>query len=100
MERVQKIDLQEALRILRTLQAEATRPHSRSHLGAQDDNALRIRAVKGICGQCSNLVLEGFLGDGKKRVRLRCQVGGSPLDLYRKTELGETPVCAGYSGRS
>lgn len=60
------------------------------------DTANRMRALEGICGSCTHLVLELNKDNPRKQtVKLRCLAGYSPLGLYINTDLGQKPVCPG-----
>lgn len=62
-----------------------------------EDNANRLRALNGICGQCEHLTTKFKKRDGKTRVILKCDAKKSPLALYQKTEIGELPDCPSYT---
>lgn len=82
-----------AISALKQHQQDFGRRHSRIHVNTADDNFHRKRALDGICGSCNALIIEINSPGRYKEVKLRCREGAIPLDLYRKTELGQTPVC-------
>lgn len=90
------ISIEEAFAILRNRQLTATKGHARVHQEAMEDNTERIRALEKLCGDCSNLSIKKFIQDGKKCVGLHCKTKRSPLDLIRRTELGEKPNCPNF----
>ncbi len=60
----------------------------------------RLRALEGICGECSNVELQFDHNQGKDRVGIRCTVGYSPIVLYENTPLGGQASCDGYDKRT
>lgn len=96
------VPVDEARSVIRRNQARPGRPHH-GDAGvrevSQDDNANRGRALDGLCGGCTNLLPE-VKGEGKyAQVRLQCRANLSPLDLYRKTDLGQAADCPQYKER-
>lgn len=93
---VEVIDPKSAMRILRAHQARVGEPHNRIHKESMVDTVARMRALEGICGSCTNLVLEKTRDYvGKPAVQLRCLAKYSPLELYRNTKLGQEANCPG-----
>ena len=70
---------------------------SRIHDQAAEENAQRLRALEDLCGQCTNLELKFRRMDGKSVVKLRCNKGYDPLELYEKTPLGKPASCPGFT---
>lgn len=90
------VDPRTAMGILRAHQARIGKPRNRIHYETMGDTANRMRALEGICGSCTRLVLELKKDNpGKQIVQLRCLAGYSPLELYINTDLGQKPVCPG-----
>lgn len=91
-----KSEVKRAKEICRQIQLAASKRHVRIHIESTDDNANRLRALEGICGDCQHLLIEPNLTGTRKGVGLRCTEGISPLNLFRDTELGEIPQCDSY----
>jgi hypothetical protein len=89
--------IREARKVMRAFITRGTQRNGRVHDNAQDDTQNRMRALDGICGQCEFLQLYFDRQHGKEVVRLACNAGKSPLDLYRNTEMGQTATCDGYN---
>ncbi len=88
------INVSEALKILRKQQGRITRKGSRSHLEAEEEAVAKIRALEGICGQCSQINPKRVrLRMGRNGVRLRCRARQTPTFLYLDTPLGVIPNC-------
>lgn len=92
------LSVEQAQRILRRNQLRATGRHTHVHKEAMAANAVGIRALEGICGQCSHLELQIKPSHRRQSlVEIRCSTGSSPLSLYQKTDLGKTPECFFFS---
>lgn len=92
-------EIADAKEVLRSLQRQHTRRHGRVHDDAADDNANRLRALEGLCGECVKLKLYFDNKDGKDVVALGCRKRHSPLTLYRNTLPGVEASCDGYAER-
>jgi hypothetical protein len=95
MERAQEVT--KAKQVVRSLITRFSKPGHRIHGDAAMDNANRLRALEGICGQCSNLGLRFGRKDGKSIVTLGCSAGHRPSAVYERTPLGEKAICKDYS---
>ncbi len=88
------VEVEVAIGILRQSQFQIGKRHKRYHEETMSDNAIRLRALDGICGQCPNLEINILnLPGGRKGVSLHCQGGQSPVRLYRHTPQGIVPSC-------
>lgn len=87
-------EVENALTILRKETKLAGRANSRVRRNdAKEDTVNRIRSLEQDCGGCANLKIEINNRGGMQMVSLRCTQGRSPLDLYRKTDLGQPSNC-------
>ncbi len=92
-----QLDIPEAISILRQSCSRIGKRHNRIHYEAALDNIHRLRAIDGgICGQCPSLYLEAIRCYNKQSVAVGCRKRYSPLELYRRTELGKIPECPGF----
>lgn len=91
MERIQQIN--EAKRRLRKQNTRIGKKGNRMHPGRMQDNADRSRALDGVCGSCENLILKFDYIAGSDSVSLMCRANSDPLDLYRQTDIFDTPEC-------
>lgn len=97
----EEISVREALEILRKRQRKAGRRHSRAHVETQDQNARRIKLLRGLCGECLHIRLERVeVFTGELGISLRCRDGRSPLDLLPDLSLGILPECPSFRSRS
>lgn len=85
--------VREGLRVCRQYASAFGRRGARTHKDTLFENMLRTRALEGICGDCPNLQIEIYKGHIYMEVTLRCLTGESILNMQRKTDLGQTPVC-------
>lgn len=92
-------EIRRALTILRKERSHIGRPHSRHHSNTDEDNNNRDRALKGLCGQCANLIINFESSQGRNKVVLRCHASRFPLTLYKNTWLGETAQCDKFESK-
>lgn len=57
----------------------------------------RLRALDGICSNCVFFKVENTRSGGLNTVKLQCDLGYSPLNLYFNTPLGQEADCSGFS---
>jgi len=79
--------------VLRRFFGLRTKRHDRIHDQAAEDNADRLRALEGLCGQCKSLVINFGHRDGKDTVVLVCKKGYLPTALYANTLMGQEAFC-------
>lgn len=97
---VESAELKEGITILRNLQLLIGKRGSRVHKDSALEVIHRLRAIDGgICGNCTNLELVLMPDKGKGKVRLNCARGYSPTNLYRYTDLGQTPNCPAFKSK-
>ncbi|PJE67523.1 hypothetical protein COU95_01950 [Candidatus Shapirobacteria bacterium CG10_big_fil_rev_8_21_14_0_10_40_9] len=90
-------EIRQAVSALRKQQARISKKGARIHDETMAERVARLRALENseTCGGCQGLKIEIEEKGRPGGVKLRCQLGGSPLDLHRleKTPLGEVPEC-------
>ena|SRR3989344_3585072 len=92
-------DITEAIKVLKRITARKGKRGVRIHQGSAEDAGQRIRALEGLCGDCSNLTTEFTFFDGKPRVMLRCAAMNSPIELFRRTPFGQEAQCKDFRPR-
>lgn len=83
---------QEARSALRKIQI-ASRRNQRLHGNQQEKNVQQMRALEGLCGNCTNLKPLLSQASPNASVELRCSANLSPVNLYRNTPLGQEAIC-------
>lgn len=89
-----------AKEVLHRFLGRYTHRHSRIHDETALENVNRLRALDGLCGECTSLKLQFDHNQGKDLVGVGCNKGYSPVVLYDNTLPGEQASCDGYAKRA